>query len=392
MAAHWSCLAKAQRDEIIKAARAKADSELQDGDEPTERFMTLDADQSTEFVCGSCAKGGNCMCCKKVALVPEKVDTDLEGKDEANSELAVKTLEPLRETLFRCFTCKRIAHYSCLSIKDDDNLEPAEVAAVFQEDNDWQCADCVSYIFPIDNIIAWRPSPSDAMDAYASSKSIPDIKENLPRDYLVKWVGRSYRRAEWVPHMWLATTHAAKLKNFYTAGPKIPLLDAPIEEGQPSRAIEDSTANPIFSAEASRDASVEAESSSRSEDGPPAALPDALLRIPPLWKTVDRVLDILLWSPEKSKGKQRKSKDEVENSEGEDLTPEAANALWEAYEFGSEPPTEFTETTEEFEKRMGRKVGLEDINRVVWAFIKWDDLPYDEGNKYLPQWLILLRC
>lgn len=380
MAAHWSCLAKTQRDEIIKAARSKADSELQDGDEPTERFMKLDVDQSTEFLCGSCAKGGDCMCCKKVVLVPEKVVTDLEGKEDVNIESGIKTLEQSRETLFRCFTCKRIAHYSCLSIKDDEDLEPAEVAAAFQEDNDWQCADCVSYIFPLDKIIAWRPSPLDAVDSYASSKRVPDIKENLPREYLVKWVGRSYRRTEWVPHMWLATTHAAKLKNFYTAGPRIALLEAPIEEDQSTRAPEDSVAIPLFSAEVSRDASVEAESQSRPVDGPPIALPDAHLRISPLWRTVDRVLDILLWSPEKTKSKQRRPKDEVEDTEGEDLTPEAATALWEVYELGSEPPEKFTETTEEFEKRMGRKLRVEDIKRVVWVFIKWDDLPYDEGN------------
>lgn len=377
VSAHWACLAKTQRDEIVRAARAKADAETNDGDEPTIRFCDLEPDESTEFICGSCVKGGACLCCKKIALEPEVVDI----KDTNDGVVNEKPKELLRENLFRCFTCKRLAHYSCLSVKDNEELDPVDVAITFQEENDWQCADCASYRYQIDSIIAWRPSPPDAIDSYANSELVPNIKEHLPREYLVKWIGRSYRRTEWVPHMWLTTTHASRLKNFYTSGPKIELLSIPSDEGQDVRDMTEKMVDvPLLSAEGSRASSIFVET--KSHNGPPKATPDAESRIPPLWKTVDRILDVVLWRSRENRSSRKKQKSKEgddEDARGSSLSPEVAEALWEAYELGTEPPPDLTETVEEFEESVGRAIAFEDIGRVAWAFIKWDDLSYDEG-------------
>ena len=53
-----------------------------------------------------------------------------------------------------------------------------------------------------------------------------------------------------------------------------------------------------------------------------------------------------------------------------------------AMDLGEEPSSEVTETVEEFEKRTGQELGEEHIGRVIWAFIKWDDLLYEECRSY----------
>ena len=51
-----------------------------------------------------------------------------------------------------------------------------------------------------------------------------------------------------------------------------------------------------------------------------------------------------------------------------------------AFELGIEPSGDFDEGINEFEKRTGRKLQDNDADKIVWAFIKWDDLPYDEAT------------
>ena len=37
-------------------------------------------------------------------------------------------------------------------------------------------------------------------------------------------------------------------------------------------------------------------------------------------------------------------------------------------------------TIEEYESLVGRKLGDGDADQVAWAFFKWDDLGYDDGE------------
>jgi len=112
------------------------------------------------------------------------------------------------------------------------------------------------------------------------------------------------------------------------------------------------------------------------------ALPDAERRIPPTWKTVDRVLDVLLWRPTPKKSishRKRKrvlavSSDEEQDQEAVDVRNRAVAVL----ERGEEPPGELTETLQEWLNHDDLK--KTDIDQVVWAFIKWDDLGYDESK------------
>lgn len=88
-------------------------------------------------------------------------------------------------------------------------------------------------------VIAWRPLPADAKEELDPDE-IPDYKDPLPREYLVKWQDRGFRhvrriqlgicrlkltgQATWVPHPWLLANSPARLKNFLTKGPSLDLI------------------------------------------------------------------------------------------------------------------------------------------------------------------------
>jgi chromodomain-helicase-DNA-binding protein 4 len=439
-----------QRHEILKAAqdrdrellesaqaerRARAAGPDGDNDEglstriEVKKRPGLTPNQTTEFICGSCMKGGICMGCLAVVLQPDtsaetkkdvspgasvNLDGDLKMADSTQNaqkkQTGGSTQELIsREILFRCFTCKRLSHYEHLPIPPEYSEEEASVDSVmlaeyYQSNTEWHCSDCFSYKWELDKILAWRPYPSTAVEPPHPPNEPPHYKSALPREYLVKWLSRSYRRTQWVPHMWLVTTHAAKLKNFLDVGAKVELLekalpdeDAVAVNDEAKIVDEGNTASIPFeiSADADQDSS---RGGSKSLALPLGATPDAERRIPLAWKTIDRVLDVLLWRPtkrkdsqlkktqEKRKGKKKKT---VPSSEDEDDEDENSNDVLHgpikaelelAFAEGEQPSYDLTETVREWETRTGRSITTDQIKNVVWVFIKWDDLSYDEGK------------
>lgn len=338
------------------------------------------------------------MVCKQSAIEEESKPTTTETMPAEKAEDVLDTLEEIKsalepvtkhldqekfnELLFRCVTCKRFAHYSHLAVKGED-YSSLQVAKYYQENNAWQCAECVSYVFPVDKILAWRPYPADASDAYTNSNEIPEYKTNLQREYLVKWIGRSYRRTQWVSHLWLLSTHQQKLRNFYRVGSGVELTRTISEEDSRETSMDIG----LFTADNSRQTSVDIETTTILNPVPPPALVDADRRIPLLWTTVDCILDILLWNPrklsrQKSKSQRKKAAIVESNSSDSDVTasPSAQANFDAAFDNGEEPSQDYTESVYEFENRLGRKLEVSDVKNVVWAFIKWGDLPYDEGE------------
>jgi chromodomain-helicase-DNA-binding protein 4 len=384
--------------------------------------------------------GGICMGCKEVALevdasilkkrkIPATIPEPSHAPDVSNSGngdvvmtdeqqpsstilLDEKTVdkEPLDQLLFRCITCKRVAHYAHLPIPpgSEDHIDLGDaIALAAHYTKEWECADCVSFTYHVDKILAWRPYPSQAVEPPCGPHEIPNIKSQLPREYLVKWIDRSYRRTQWVPHMWLATKSPTMLRTFLINGPKVELLaeavtDAKQPAGNDAFGTSDVNLPPAFEidAEDSRASSVKPDAKSLEFLTRPS--PDAERKIPLAWKTADRVLDILLWSPDKrnellkkksehnkSKGKgkdngrgRRVVQSDDESDEINDPRIEAEYAA--SFNDGEQPSEDLTESVEEFEARKGRKLEVGDADRVIWAFIKWDDLGYDEGEGHLP--------
>ncbi|THV06013.1 hypothetical protein K435DRAFT_744240 [Dendrothele bispora CBS 962.96] len=393
VAAHWKCLAGTQRDEILRATRQRdreawlkqhEGQEVDVAKDGPRKRPTLECDQTTEFICGSCLKGGICMGCMEIALdpnsvnapAPQKSNTDGPAATDEDGEKEV-SLDPKQpsQLLFRCLTCKRLGHYAHLALPD--SLENEVETAERLQDSDWLCNDCLSYQWSLDKILAWRPYPPNSVEPPRTEPV--HYKSSLPREYLIKWLDRSYRRLTWVPHMWLLSTHPSKLKNFLTSGSKVELLD-----GAERKDFDDRPSD-IFD-----DTDVQ-DSLPRTDETPsdaaPSAMPDAEARIPLEWKTADRVLSVLLRRPHprkvsrSSKGRKgRQTRTIISDDEGND--EEAEDVYKAMFDAGEMPPQGFTESVPAFEARMKRKFGeeSEDIDLVVWAFMKWVDLGYDQAT------------
>ncbi|KAG1846831.1 SNF2 family N-terminal domain-containing protein [Suillus subluteus] len=418
VAVHWRCLAKTQKDEITRAAHARDKEEWKsqqlDGHEPPDSELPnrkeLGIMQTTEFICANCMKGGICMGCKEIALEadssitkqsaappavseprPAGLTRDVEMVDatQTSSNAADSLSGPARELVYRCFTCKRLAHYRHLPIPDtfepDDpaSVDDIKLASFYQFETGWRCADCFSYEYTVDKILAWRPYPANAIEPRYSSTNFPDPKSMLPREYLVKWNERSYRRTQWVPHMWLASTTYTKLKNFIATGPKVELLDNPAAE-QNAMQVDSSAkgipAQPVsFEVNASQTPEVEAKPKSVSSLSP---LPDAERYIPPAWKTTDRVLDVLFWTVNRSGRRKKGKRSSVVESDGElELPLELQDQLVKAQLKGEQPSDDCMENVDDFLRTVDKsELNIKDIKYVAWAFIKWDDLGYNEAT------------
>jgi len=301
-------------------------------------------------------------------------DASLTGKGSSRSSSSVA-----RELVFRCFTCKRVAHYQHLpKTLRFEGASTADIAEHYQSTKSWLCADCSSYRYGLEKIIAWRPYPPDAVEPVRKSDELPPFKNPLPREYLVKWSGRSWRRLDWVPHMWLLSTNPSKLKNFIAGGTKVDLLDEPVKDDQDAMDLDSTSALPTFEkATESRASSSKPETNTRT---PSESMPDAERRIPLPWKTVHRVLDVLLWRRHDKKGApKRKNKRTIESSdeEGEDDPYAVERRI--TFEKGEQPSSDFTQLVKDWEEGH-RKLRADDTDMVAWAFIKWDELGYEEGE------------
>ncbi|KAJ4485941.1 SNF2 family DNA-dependent ATPase [Lentinula aciculospora] len=387
---HWSCLSRTDQEDILKAVRERDRLEwlkVHEGEDlnmekdgPRKR-PGLDTNQITEFICNYCSKGGLCMGCLETIPAQNKLsgeqrkDTD----NDTNMNIASSSVIPSpkastssdAQLLFRCFTCKRPSHYR--HIQDDIGPEDdlADIASNYQLN--WFCRDCGSYRWSLDKILAWRPYPANAIQP--AQPLI--IKEPLPREYLVKWQERGYRRTEWVPHMWLVSTHYSKLKNFLTNGTKIELLEPATEK------ISEEEPASLFDIP---DESSTAKPKPDNNSSLLSPLVDAEDRIPPGWKTVDRVLDIqlrfiprTLTKPKNQGGRQKSLV--VHSEEEKESEPEEAKKAFNAASEKGEEPKGFVSSVDEFESRTGIKFDAQDhVDLVIWGFFKWVDLGYEEAT------------
>lgn len=325
--------------------------------------------------------------------------TTVEALDVPKPEEVAVQEEATRELLYRCITCKRLAHYAHLplpkSADDGEEYTTDDIAAYYQLDTAWKCADCVSFVYQVEHIIAWRPYPEDVVEPALAPGEVPNHKGSLPREYLVKWIGRSYRRLAWVPHMWLLATHAAKLKNFLTKGPSIELLPEPVAD---DIAVDEVANDFVVGGD---DVIEEAERRSKSHEDSSSltlvALADAERRIHPTWKTIDRVLDIRFWRPKrkvtkkaKAKGKRKGHRTKADSVDSDEEEEDSEPSLDEgeqqlrddSYTLGEEPSLDFLETLAGREKRTKQRIDASDIDDIAWGFFKWSGLGYEDGKTW----------
>jgi hypothetical protein len=173
--------------------------------------------------------------------------------------------------------------------------------------------------------------------------------------------------------------HTSLLRNFLLHGPRVELLERAVREDQVANAVSEGGVG------GSSKESDEPRSNAEVREEGLASLPspDAERRIPPAWKTVDRVLDVLMWFPREQRLNANKGK-KVLRSKTTSVDAAAnsdAQKEWnEAFDFGEVPSAQNTRMLEEWEAQKEDELSIDDIDHVVWTFIKWDDLGYDEGE------------
>ncbi|KAI9322475.1 P-loop containing nucleoside triphosphate hydrolase protein [Dichotomocladium elegans] len=202
------------------------------------REYVEDGETKTGYQCGSCLRAitdaekgiPSCEECHQVRLIAnltlspskeaskpitevpdETMGTPGDAMDADNTEdvsaTGIATMDPAG--LFRCSSCTRGFHYSCLpQFPHEYGTTPShtDLEAICRKQ--WKCAECITYTRKPERIITWRIAgdPSDKkLDMTLADAS------SQPKEFLVRWQDTSYRHLSWVSESWIM--HA--LKNLY---------------------------------------------------------------------------------------------------------------------------------------------------------------------------------
>jgi chromodomain-helicase-DNA-binding protein 4 len=417
-AVHWKCLSAVDQAEILRSARLreKQGNTMEDsfsGSAPPERQM-INFDEMTDYVCAACNQGGVCIECHRDLKMDARAIAGQDPKDSNVTATSAEAPGPLvvsaesvsqgpTELRFRCVTCLRAAHYAHLKSPwtEENADEPGLIEAVathYQNQYSWQCDDCSSYTgSSVDKILAWRPYPANAPTFTPEEVTSKRFKDPWPREYLVKWADKSYRRTSWVPHLWLVSTAYQKLRHFILNGTRVRL-----EHLRSVGTVGEENGGPVgHDAEEIARRRVYEE-----EGGSPLPNPRAEECIPEPWKRIEQVLDVVLWAPHKRmkkiKDKQTKKgskKSTIVHSSGseteeEDMDAEEMKKLEALRDRSRVTGTQLLaadciETPLARKRRSGGKsLEMVDIDDVVWCYAKWGELEYQEGKRYLYRALI----
>ncbi|KAH7346025.1 hypothetical protein BKA66DRAFT_576699 [Pyrenochaeta sp. MPI-SDFR-AT-0127] len=166
----------------------------------------------------------------------EMKDREDNGGQDPVVDVPSALINNARNVLFRCTKCSRAWHYHHLPPlsqyamdvnRDEDELDDER----FREySGKWLCKECDdTQTQKVGSIIAWRPSD---VETYRLGTSCNMVSED-DKQYLIKWEGQSYFRAEWFSGTWTwGVTATAMRKAFYKRedGPKMRTEDAIPEE------------------------------------------------------------------------------------------------------------------------------------------------------------------
>ncbi|KAL1408199.1 hypothetical protein Q8F55_005004 [Vanrija albida] len=374
---HWGCLKPNQRRDVLHAFRTK------NPDAP--RRKNIEIHESATFLCGNCETNPACYVCKHSRLPGEKhqelpsanpttangtADDEpivIDDDDDDDGRGAGGSGSGKGDTAVATASAAPAESPDAQDVPVTDGFKPdglrdsKPAPLLFREWN-----------YLVDSIIAWRPWPAYAKEPELDEDELPLYRDPLPREYLVKFQGRSFRHVAWVPHPWLLSVAPAKLKNFLEKGPALNLI------------TDETLASFGDTMEAPTIANV-LEASEREKE-PHGVPPDveAAESLPVAWSTVDRVLDAMLLPPKGRKGKGKgkgKANGRVVVS---DLESEESD--WEPVD-GQMPPVEKALEIERWENMAGRRLSEDDVDEVAplvtWFLGKWDDLQYDQFDSEL---------
>ncbi|KAH0351407.1 SNF2 family DNA-dependent chromodomain-containing ATPase, partial [Aureobasidium melanogenum] len=169
---------------------------------------------------------GRCSDCKQqgASCVPfrERKTPQQEQKDreENNGEDPIypvpqKLLNNPDNVMFRCTACSRGFHFEHLPPKSDSlmDLDSDDVATQRLQDysQDWRCKECLDCPGKVGSLVAWKPIDEDNYDPSYGYERVPEDE----KAYLVRWDGKSYFQAAWMPGPWVWGTTAGVMRKAF---------------------------------------------------------------------------------------------------------------------------------------------------------------------------------
>ncbi|CAK9780669.1 hypothetical protein CC85DRAFT_293493 [Cutaneotrichosporon oleaginosum] len=408
---HWSCIPQGQRKKVMLALNSASGGS---------RIHTLPVDDVASFLCSRCEAFPVCFVCKERKVhgslenthgaADDPIDVDEDGDSQARSssrfprkprhtsasQTEAESASNLIKSdpaplLFRCKRCKQACHYEHLRspFPVGQRYSLPRLADAYQHPApdggaDWECHVCRDLPWFVDRIIAWRPFPADAIEPDLEPEELPNYRDRLPREYLVKWTARGFRHSTWVPHGWLVAVAPQKLRNFIEKGPQLDLVtdDTLAAKGDETIAPTITAVMEELNATARHHREKDVLEAKWEGHGPPPD-PDAQANLPLPWCTVDRVLDVWLAPPKnvrkfKTKGKKEKRKRVISSGSDEDELDDDV-----VLRDGIQPPTSAGVWIDDWEELTGRMLTRDDLDEiaplVTWSFVKWRDLQYDQA-------------
>ncbi|SPO20424.1 related to helicase-dna-binding protein [Ustilago trichophora] len=309
---HWGCLPLDTQKVIlvgINTERARRHRSVFGEQAPAPApIRRIDIDEMVDTdSCPDCVGYASyCTLCKADVRGERPVGEQLGFTDAVLNQYPDPPAELTASKLFRCKRCSRATHYECLArAQTDTDMSIEEVAKSIQE-KDWLCSDC--HRWPaVDKIVAWRQldrSLWNDEEAKRADYAVLSPRENLPREYLVKFKGRSFRETEWVPHDWIRILHQTLLSHFLAKGSRLELEPAELIEStaalasarrnRASLALGGGRALPSTPMRETRSVkkTLKVDETGEVDIGPPGPMPDAQRRIPKTWRTPDRILAV----------------------------------------------------------------------------------------------------
>ncbi|KAG9758315.1 SNF2 family DNA-dependent chromodomain-containing ATPase, partial [Aureobasidium melanogenum] len=169
---------------------------------------------------------GRCSDCKQhgASCVPfrERKTPQQEQKDreENNGEDPIypvpqKLINNPENVMFRCTACSRGFHFEHLPPKSDSlmDLDGDDVATQRLQDykQDWRCKECLDCPGKVGSLVAWKPIDEDNYDPSYGYERVPEDE----KAYLVRWDGKSYFQAAWMPGPWVWGTTAGVMRKAF---------------------------------------------------------------------------------------------------------------------------------------------------------------------------------
>jgi chromodomain-helicase-DNA-binding protein 4 len=191
------------------------------------RKETTAPDQGMCQTCREIGPACHPFCERKSSAQVERERAENDGEDPS-TDVSDSLLNNPSNVLFRCMSCWRGWHYHHLPPKSDDVVDAYDDEEGLadqrhqQYKRDWSCLECDNMPAKISGLIAWRPIDQEV---YVAGTTMDDMNED-DKQYLIKWEGKSYFRAQWMPGSWTWGVSAVAMRRaFSKRGTGLPTMN-----------------------------------------------------------------------------------------------------------------------------------------------------------------------